>query len=144
MVFNPTHPDNDVDALVTCCSWKEFCSNVQEPVPVNAPPPLGEEVDLHLLTGSDHACNQCTQCSQTGFFMNSAQINWMLKKQPAVETPVFGAGFVALRHRMKVLRGLRCKLRMMGISTAEPPLSAVVMCQSSTTCNVLSQPRGRS
>ena len=40
---------------------------------------------------------------------------WKSKKQPTIETLVFGAEFVAMNHGMETLRGLRYKLRMMGV-----------------------------
>ena len=39
----------------------------------------------------------------------------VLKEQYTVETSVFGAEFVALKQGIDALRGLRYKLRMMGI-----------------------------
>ena len=44
----------------------------------------------------------------------------MFKKQPTVETSVFGAEFVALKHGTKTLRGIRYKLRMMGVEPNGP------------------------
>ena len=43
-------------------------------------------------------------------------VDWLSKKQPTIETSVFGAEFVALKHVMEALRGIRCKLRIMGVS----------------------------
>ena len=40
---------------------------------------------------------------------------WKSKKQPTIETSVFGAEFVAMKHGMETLRGLRYKLHMMGV-----------------------------
>ena len=37
------------------------------------------------------------------------------KKQPTIETSVFGAEFVAMKHGMETLCGLRYKLHMMGV-----------------------------
>jgi hypothetical protein len=42
-------------------------------------------------------------------------VNWLFKKQATIETSVFGAEFVAMKVGMEALRGLRCKLRMMGL-----------------------------
>ena len=59
---------------------------------------------------------------ERGFFIfvNSALVMWMSKKQPTVETSVFGAEFVALKHGVETLRGLRYKLRMMGVPISGP------------------------
>jgi hypothetical protein len=37
-----------------------------------------------------------------------------------IEISVFGAEFVAMKHRIKMLRGLRYKIRMMGIPLSGP------------------------
>jgi hypothetical protein len=44
----------------------------------------------------------------------------MSKKQATIETSVFGAEFVAMKHGIKTLRGLRYKVRMMGIPLTGP------------------------
>jgi len=44
-----------------------------------------------------------------------AMIGWISKKQATLETSVFGAEFVAMKHDIEKLRGLRYKLRMIGI-----------------------------
>ena len=52
--------------------------------------------------------------------MNLALIAWLSKKQPTVESSVFGAEFVAMKHGIETLRGIRYKLRMMGIPISGP------------------------
>ena len=52
--------------------------------------------------------------------MNMALINFVSKKQSTVETAVFGAEFVALKHGVETLRGIRYKLRMMGVPVEGP------------------------
>lgn len=42
------------------------------------------------------------------------------KKQSTIETSVVGAEFVAMKAGMMKLRGLRYKLRMMGVEIAGP------------------------
>ena len=44
-------------------------------------------------------------------------IDWVSKKQAVIETSVFGAKFVAMKHGIEKLRGLRYKFCMMGILT---------------------------
>ena len=39
----------------------------------------------------------------------------MSKREPTIESSVFGAEFVALKHGVEELRGLRYKLRMMDV-----------------------------
>ena len=49
-----------------------------------------------------------------------ALIDWVSKKQATNETSVFGAEFVATKHGIEKLRGLRYKLCMMGIPLTGP------------------------
>ena len=46
---------------------------------------------------------------------NMALINWLSKRQATVEGAVFGSEFVALKQGVETLRGIRYKLRMMGV-----------------------------
>jgi hypothetical protein len=45
---------------------------------------------------------------------------WLSKKQTTIETSVFGAEFVAMKQGMEALRGLRYKLRMLGVPISGP------------------------
>ena len=44
-----------------------------------------------------------------------ALIDWVSKKQPTIETSLFGPEFVAMKHGVEKLWGLRYKCRIMGI-----------------------------
>jgi hypothetical protein len=63
-----------------------------------------------------------TRRSRAGLIilLNKAPIVWFTKKQNTVETSSFGSEFVALSTATKKLRGLRYKLRMMGIPISGP------------------------
>ena len=102
--------------------WTAFYGDVEEALPPNAPKPLGKEVELRGFVDSDHAGDKRTRRSRTGFliFMNMALINWCSKKQTTVECAVFGAEFVAMRSLIESLRGIRYKLRMMGVEVTRP------------------------
>jgi hypothetical protein len=86
------------------------------------PEPCGKEVDCRLYVDSDHARDQLIRCSRIGFFifLNTAPLIWFSKRQPTVETSVFGAEFVAMKNGMETLCGLRYKLRMLGIPIEGP------------------------
>jgi hypothetical protein len=90
---------------------------VEEAIPPNMPPPLSKGVDLLMMVDSNHAGEKRTRCSHTGFiiFCNLAPIIWLSKQQANIETSVFGAEFIAMKHRIKTLRGPRHKICMMGI-----------------------------
>jgi hypothetical protein len=86
------------------------------------PESLGKEVEIRMMCNSDHAGDKRTRRSRTGilFYCNLALIQWISKRQPTIETSVFGAEFVAMKHGIEALRGLRYKLRMMGVPLTGP------------------------
>ncbi len=94
----------------------------KEPIPGNAPVARGKPVQLCLFVDSDHAGEELTRRSRTGYiiYMNSAPILWHSKRQGTVETSVFGAEFVAMKTGNEASRGLQYKLRMMGIPIDGP------------------------
>jgi len=95
----------------------EFYGDVEEAIPPDMPPWLGKDIDLLMMVDSDHVGDKTTRCSHTGFliFCNLSPIIWISKKQATIETSVFGAEFVTMKHGIKMLRGLRYKVCMMGI-----------------------------
>jgi hypothetical protein len=123
MCFDPTVPYCDERAFKQC-DWKEFYGDVAEAIPSNAPEPRGKKVHIRMYVDSDHAGEKRTRRSRSGFFVfiNSALIQWVSKKQATIETSVFGAEFVAMKLGMESLRGLRYKLRMMGVPIFGPSL----------------------
>lgn len=121
MIFDPTYPEIDMRAFKEC-DWKHFYGSIKEAIPPNMPTPRGKEVDLRLFVDSDHAGDQIARRSRTGYFiyLNMAPVAWFSKKQGTIETSVFGAEFVAMKVGMEALRGLRYKLRMMGVPLSGP------------------------
>lgn len=77
---------------------------------------------MRAFVDADHATDTMTRRSRSGFliFLNSAPIYWFSKKQTAVETSSFGSEFCAMKQTTEYVRGLRYKLRMMGIPCGEP------------------------
>ena len=122
LVLDPCYPQNDKDAFIKDSDWTPFYGDVTEAIPPNAPKPLGKEVELRMFVDSDHAGDKTTRRSQTGFmiFLNTALINFLSKKQATVEGAVFGSEFVAMKHGVETLRGVRYKLRMMGVEVPGP------------------------
>jgi hypothetical protein len=47
-------------------------------------------------------------------------IVWFSKSHPTVESSMFGAEFVAMKNGIATCRGLRYKLRMMGVTLSGP------------------------
>ncbi len=93
-----------------------------EAIPTGMPKPLGKEVDIQMMVDSDHTGDKQTRRSCTGFliYCNMAFIIRLSKRQPTIETSVFGAKFVAMKHGIKTLMGLRYKLQMMGVPLTGP------------------------
>ena len=79
-------------------------------------------MDLRLFVDSSHADDRMTRRSRSGHFvfLNMAPISWLSKKQPTIETSVFGAEFVAMKIGIETVRGIRYKLRMMGVPLDGP------------------------
>ena len=134
LIFDPTYPRIEPDQFKENNDWKSMYGEVQEAIPLNAPKPRGKEVDLRLYVDSDHATETKTRRSRTGFlvYINSAPIMWFSKKQPTVESSVFGAEFVAMKNGIETVRGLRYKLRMMGIPISGP---TYVYCDNKSVVN---------
>ena len=121
LIFDPTYPIINEDDFPQF-DWTTFYGDVTEAVPTDMPKPLGKEVDIRMMVDSDHAGDKRTRRSRTGFliYCNMALIVWLSKRQPTIETSVFGAEFVAMKHGIETLRGLRYKLRMMGVPLTGP------------------------
>jgi hypothetical protein len=114
-VFHHNHETEIVD-------WKNICGDIKEPIPPNPPPPRGKTLITRLFVDLDHAGDVLTRRSRTGFviYFNGAPAVWYSKRQRTVDTSVFGAEFVARKVGFVACRGLRCKLRMMGVTIDEP------------------------
>ena len=116
LVFDPSYPVIDISVFKDC-DWKHFYGDVKETIPPNALLLCGKEVDVRLFCDSDHARDAKYRRSRSGclIYINSALVVWYSKRQPTIETSVFGAEFVAMKQGMEALQGLRYKLRMMGV-----------------------------
>lgn len=70
IVFDPSYPEMDIMSSFKVCKWKPFYGDVStEAIPPNAPDPRGMEVDLRLFVDSNHAGDQRTRRSRTGFIV---------------------------------------------------------------------------
>ena len=122
MVFDPTEPDINL-SLFKDEDWTSTAyEDCKEDIPPNAPEPRGKFFTVRAFVDSDHAGDCITRRSRTGYliFSNSAPIYWFSKKQTSIETSSFGAEFIAMKLCCEYLRGLRYKLRMMGIAVDLP------------------------
>jgi hypothetical protein len=121
VVLDPTYPDADMRAFIKT-DWKPMYGDVKEEIPPNAPVTRVKAIKLRLFMDSDHAGEHFTRRSRTGFviYLNMAPIVWFSKRHPTVESIVFGAEFVAMKNGIETTRGLRYKLRMMGVTIDGP------------------------
>ena len=53
-------------------------------------------------------------------YLNRAPVQWLSKQQNSIETSSFGSEFCALKVAAEMNRGLRYKLRMMGVPLLGP------------------------
>jgi hypothetical protein len=121
VVFDPMYPDVDMLAFIKT-DWKPMYGDIKEVIPPNAPVTRGKVIDLCLFVDSDHAGSHFTRRSRTGFviYLNMAPIVWFSKRHPTVESSVFGADFFAMKNGIETTRGLRYKLRMIGVTIDGP------------------------
>jgi hypothetical protein len=124
MVFDPSDPVVD-ESTFERKDWtsSEFghVDGIEE-LPTNMPLPRGQGFTMRAKVDADHAGDTVTRRSRTGFlvYLNCAPIYWFSKKQSSVESSSFGSEFVAMKQCCEYLRGLRYKLRMMGIPCEGP------------------------
>jgi hypothetical protein len=124
MVFDPTPVAIDM-ILFERQDWSYSpygCEGLAEELPENMPKPCGPSMTMRVFVDADHAGDLLTRRSRTGFIvlLNGAPIYWSSKKQSSCETSTFGSEFVAMKKATEYVRGLRYKLRMMGITVDEP------------------------
>ena len=121
-VFDPTEPDIPED-LFEKQDWSDTVyGECSEDIPQDAPEPRGFGFKMRAYVDSDHAGDSTTRRSRTGFiiYLNNAPIYYTSKKQTSVETSSFGSEFIAMKTCCEYVRGLRYKLRMMGIPVDFP------------------------
>ena len=123
LVFDPSYPEID-QSLFQPQDWSStvYGDKLEEDLPPNMPKPLGNAMKMTAYVDSDHAGDTITRRSRTGFlvYLNCSLIFWLSKKQASIETSSFGAEFTAMKQCTEYVRGLRYKLRMMGIPCEEP------------------------
>jgi hypothetical protein len=110
--FNPSYPEIDQSQFPRK-DWRQFYDNAEEPLPPNAPEPLGKPIMIRIYFDADHAGDQLTRRSCAGyiaFLINSMVINWYLKEQGSIEGATSGSEFMALKTVAEINRGLRYKL----------------------------------
>ena len=122
MVFDPSYPDINTASFPEEDWTNTVYGQCKEDLPPEMPEPLGLEPVIRVYVDSDHAGDSITRRSRTGFivFLNNAPIYWESKKQGSIETSSFGSEFIAMKTCCEYVRGLRFKLRMLGIPCTLP------------------------
>ena len=107
----------EIPKVTRARTTSEFGRSLEEELPANMPEPRGSGFVMRAFVDADHATDSITRKSRTGFliYLNCALIYWMSRKQTSVETSSFGSEFCAMKNCTEYIRGLRYKLRMMGI-----------------------------
>lgn len=77
---------------------------------------------MRAKVDADHASYTTSRRSRTCFLVdfNCSPIYLMSKKQTSVESSSFGSEFIAMKQCCEYVRGLRYKLRMLGIPCEGP------------------------
>ena len=124
LVFDPSDPIIDKSQY----QRKDWTSSEfghvegKEELPPNMPEPRGLGFIIRAKVDADHASDTVTRRSRTGFliYINSAPLYWHSKKQNSLESSTFGSEFTAMKQCCEYIRGLKYKLRMMGIPCEGP------------------------
>ena len=76
------------------------------------PEALGHEFVIRVFVDADHAGEEVTKRSRTGYivFLNNAPIYWFSKKQTSCKTSTYGSESVAMKQACEYIKGLRYKL----------------------------------
>ena len=121
IAFDPTYPDIEYDKFEKK-GWLNIYGDVKEEVPENAPEPLGKPFVMRAYVDADFAGEKLTRRSRTGYivFLNMAPIYWYSKSQTCIETSSFGSEFIAMKQCCEYIKGLRYKLRMLGVPVEDP------------------------
>lgn len=125
MIFDPSYKTVEPGMFLQQ-DWSNcaYGSDLKERIPLDMLKVRGLGFIITAFVDSDHAGDEVTRRSRSGFFVycNNSLIYWTSKKQTTIETSTFGSEFNAMKLCTEYIRGLRYKLRMMGISCDSPAL----------------------
>ena len=107
LILDPSEPGIDLDQFK-----KEDWSTTpygdgEEAIPTNKPETRGLGFIVIAYCDVDHA--------YFFVYLNKWPVYWISKKQASIEISSYGSEFTALKHCCEYLRGLRYKLRKIGI-----------------------------
>ena len=88
------------------------------------PEPRMKEISTNIFVDANHGHDRVTGRSITGLigFVGRTPVYWASKRQSMVQTPTFGAEFVALKKAVEEAITLRYYLRSMGVKVTKPTI----------------------
>lgn len=99
LVFDPSEPDiNKADFLSE--EWKDMVyGSCKEGIISNAPAFRGFSFKIVSYVDADHTGDDVTRRSRTGFifYLNSAPIYWMPRKQTSIDMSLFASECIAIK-----------------------------------------------
>ena len=77
---------------------------------------------MRSLVDSDNAFDYVTRLPRPGLLVDkeNAQIYWNPKKKNIIKTSTFVSDSITIKQYCEFMRGIRCKLKMMGIPREFP------------------------
>ena len=89
----------------------------EEPLPLDAPPPLGKPVLTTSCVDANLMHDMITGKSVTGIihFVNQTPFEWYAKKQATVETATYGSELVAAQTAVEQIINHRNTLQYLGV-----------------------------
>ena len=124
LVYDPSNPViNLADSERRDWTSSEFSHiNGVEELPPQMLEPQGMGFVIHAKVMANHALDTVTQHSHSGFlvYVNNALVRWWRKKQASIKSSSFGSEFIATKQCCEYIKGLKYKLRMMGIPCEQP------------------------
>ena len=99
----------------------QYSDFVEEDDP-RLPIPKMKELALNIFVDSNHGHDQVTGRSISGIlsFVGRTPVYWAARRQSSVQTPTFGAEFIALKKAVEEAITLRYYMKSMGVKVTKP------------------------
>ena len=124
LVYDPSDPvvdENDFERRDWASSEFGHVEGKEE-LQASMPEPRGHGFIIRAKVDAEHASDTVSRRSRTVLliYLNCVLVYLWSKKQTSVESSSFGSEFVAMKQCCEYIRGLRYKLRTMGIPVEGP------------------------
>ena len=118
--FSEDYPKEEITGLEP--DFLGDYSDAREEIDDRLPSPRGKELPITAFFDSDHAHDQLTRRSCTGFltFIGRTPVIGLSRRQTSVETSTYGAEFSAMRTAVEEIIALRYMLRSLGMNVTKP------------------------